>query len=181
MLKFLERVRGMLGNQSDDDEWPSIVFLLRKPVLPDANQAIEMARVVWGAAGLVELVGSVGPHNFLIRVIPLTFALHAVGSRYEVDAGSLNAFQQQCWSEHNAWLSIDLPGKRIESLRQSSQLAPAYKALMYFVQKHWSPNCSALYFPGEQTTLPNYGDLIESIRFARRDGINLDFLKESKS
>jgi hypothetical protein len=170
----------METGSDDEDDWPSIVFLLREAVLPTAEQAAEMARAAWGAAGQVELLGTVGPHNFVIRIAPLTFALHAFGARYEADPGPLNAMQKECWDQHKAWLSVDLPGRRVEALRQSRQLAPAYRSLMYFVLKHWSPNCSALYFPSQQATLPNYGDLIESIRSARRDGINLDFLKERR-
>jgi hypothetical protein len=181
MFGFLKSHRRTQDGPDEEDDWPSIVLLLREAVLPSAEEAIEMAGTAWGAAGQVELLGAVGPHNFVIRVAPLTFALHAVGSRYEAETGQLNAMQKQCWDQHSAWLSVDLPGRQVGVLRQSGQLAGAYKSLMYFVLRHWSQNCSALYFPSEQATLPNYGDLIDSIRSARRDGINLDFLKENKA
>lgn len=166
------------------DQSPSIVLLLREPVLPDAEQAIEMATAAWGAAGPPELLGAVGPHNFVIRVAPLTFAVHAAGQRYEVNTLGASTEQQQCWSQHGAWLAVDLAGKSAAALRNTGQLADAYKALMYFPYKHWSQNCLALYFPAERTaraTLPNYGELIQSIRLSRKNGIDLDFLKESKA
>lgn len=164
-----------------DEEWPSIVLLLEQPVLPSTDQAVEMATKAWGAAGPVEVLGTVGPHNFVIRVSPLTIALHAFGNRYEVDTPPLPTVQQQCWDRHKAWLSIDLPGKRVSDLREKGQLAGAYRALIYFLHKHWSENCLGAYFPAEGTIIPNQGTLVDSIRWARRNGMNLDFLKERKA
>jgi hypothetical protein len=180
MFGFIKKHLVSHGEANDEANWPSIVFLLREAVLPSAEQAIEMAKTAWGAAGPVELLGAVGPHNFAIRIAPLTFALHAANCLYEADAGQLNETQKQCWDQHKAWMSVDLPGRQVESLRQIGQLAGAYKSLMYFVNKHWSANCLALYFPSEQATLPNLGDLNQSIRWARQNGINLDFMKTRK-
>jgi hypothetical protein len=180
MFGFLDKFRKAVDISDDSAEWPSIVFLLREAVLPNAEHAVAMAKSAWGAAGEVELLGTVGPHNFAIRIAPLTFALHAFDGRYEAEAGQLNAVQERCWDQHEAWLSVDLPGRRVEVLRQNGQLAPAYKTLMYFANKHWSANCLALYFPAERATLPNQGDLIESIRSARLDGVDLDFMKPRK-
>ena len=184
MFGFLKRGTSAKGETHDEEGWPSIVVLLSEPLLPNANQVIEMAKAVWGAAGPVELVGTVGPHNFVIRVAPLTFAVHAVAEHYLADTDGTSTEQQWCWDQHNAWLAVDLPGKSAIALRENGQLAGAYKALMFFPFKHWSQNCLALYFPAERTTratLPNRGDLIQSIRQARENGINLDFLKERKA
>ncbi len=181
MFDSLRKIFAGRERADADEDWPSIVMLLREAQLPTADEAVEMARVAWGAAGSVELVGTVGPHNFAIRVKPLTFALHAVGSRYEVRKPERPLALQQVWEQHCAWLSVDLPGRRVVELREKGQLGSAFKSLMHFVAKHWSPNCLALYFPSEQVTVPNQGDLIESIRWARRNGINLDFLKQRKT
>lgn len=180
MFGFLKS-RLITRDPDSDEEWPSIVLLLEQPVLPNAEQAVEMARKAWGAAGPAELVGSVGPHNFMIRVSPLTFAMHAAENRYVVDTPPLPEVQKQCWDRHKAWLSIDLPGKRVSDLRERGQLAGAYRALMYFVHKHWSEDCLGAYFPAEGTIIPNLGTLVDSIRWARRNGVNLDFLKELKA
>jgi hypothetical protein len=163
-----------------DEDWPSIVMLLREPQLPTADEAIEMARAAWGAAGPVELVGTVGPHNFVIRVSPLTFALHVVGERYAMSDPTLQLAAKQPWDQHQAWFAVDLPGKRCAVLRKAGQLGSAYRSLMYFVSKHWTPNCLALYFPTERVTLPIQGDLIQSIRWVRQNGTNLNFLKTVK-
>lgn len=187
MFGFLKKAISAKDETRDEPGWPSIVLLLREPVLPNADQAVEMAKAAWGAAGPVELLGAVGPHNFAIRVTPLTFAIHAVAQCYELDepnADSASKVQQRCWDEHKAWFAVDLPGKSAIALREDGRLAEAYKALMFFPFKHWSQNCLALYFPAEGTTratLPNHGDLIQSIRAARQNGIDLDFLKVRKS
>jgi hypothetical protein len=101
MFGFLKS-RAASREPDSDEEWPSIVLLLEQPVLPNAEQAVEMATEAWGAAGSVELLGTVGPHNFVIRVLPLTFALHAVGNRYEVDTPPLPEVQKQSWDRHKA-------------------------------------------------------------------------------
>ena len=177
-MALFDRLRRMLGKE-DDDAWPSNVFLLRIPHLPSPEEALQLARNAWGAAGPVEIAGVVREHSSLFRASPLMFALHAAPSRYDVGAMTLTAVQQQAWDQHAAWLSVDLPGKRTEMLRQQgSSLAGAYVSLMYFAFKYWSPNCMALYFPDERTTVPNHGDVIESIRWSRRNGIDLQFLRE---
>jgi hypothetical protein len=181
MLGFPDTPRTTADGSDNEEDWPSIVFLLREAVLPSAEQACEMAKSAWGAAGEVDLLGAVGPHSFAIRIAPLTFALHAFDCCYEADPGPLNPIQERCWDQHRAWLSVDLPGRSVERLRRGGHLSDAYKSLMFFANKHWSANCLALYFPGEQATLPNQGDLIESIRSARRDGIDLDFMRSRKT
>jgi hypothetical protein len=140
-----------------------------------------MARAAWSAAGPVELVGVVGQHNFAIRVSLLTFALHASGNRYDISRLEAPLAQQQVWEEHRAWLSVDLSGRRTLEFRAQGRLGSAYQSLMHFVAKHWSSNCLGIYFPSEGATVPNHGDLIESIRWARRNRINLDFLKVRKT
>jgi hypothetical protein len=181
MLNSLRKIFGGRENADADEDWPSIVMLLREAQLPTADEAIEMARGAWGAAGPVELLGAVGPHNFVLRVSPLTFALHALAARYGVGEADLPLARQQTWDQHRAWLAVDLPGRRTAELRNKGQLGAAYQSLMHFVAKHWSPNVLAMYFPSEGVSVPNQGDLIESIRWARRNGISLDFLKERKA
>ncbi|HEY2468722.1 MAG TPA: hypothetical protein VGI45_12900 [Terracidiphilus sp.] len=181
---MFEKLRTVFSNQKKkdvDEDWPSIVMLLRDPQLPTAEEAVDMARGAWGAAGPVELVGTVGPHNFAIRVSPLTFALHAVADRYSVCGPPLPLAQQKPWDEHRAWFAVDLPGRRCAGLRETGQLGAAYQSLLHFVARHWSANCLAVYFPGERVSVPNQGDLIQSIRWARQNGTNLDFLKVSKA
>ena len=115
MFSSLRKIFGGREKANAHEDWPSIVLLLLEAQLPTADEAAEMARGAWGAAGPVELLGAVGPHNFVIRVSPLTFALHAVGQRYCISGSELLLTQQQVWDQHRAWLSVDLPGRRLES------------------------------------------------------------------
>ncbi len=177
-MPFFPRFRRIL-KKADDDAWPSIVFLLRIPHLPSREEALQLARGAWGPAGPIELAGMPRSHSFLFRTSHLAFALHAAPSRYEIDRTDLPGAQEQPWDQHTAWLSVDLPGKRTSVLRQQGSLGGAYLSLMYFAFKYWSPNCLALYFPAELTTVPNHGDLIESIRWTRRNGVDLQFLREN--
>ena len=178
MIGSLRKLLQSREKADANEDWPSIVMLLREALLPTADEAIEMARAAWGAAGPVELLGAVGPHNFAIRVSPLTFSPHAIADRYDVGAPELPLAQQQVWDRHRAWLAVDLPGRKTAALREEGRLGSAFKSLLHFVMKHWSPNVLAMYFPSEGVTVPNQGDLIESIRWARRNGIDLNFLRE---
>jgi hypothetical protein len=136
-----------------------------------------MGQAAWGAVAPIELASTVREHSYLLRADPLLFALHAAHVRYEVDGLQLSQVQQQQWDEHTAWLSIDIPQQRALKQIDRTSWNAAYKALMFFVFKHWSPNCLALYFPAEGVTVPNMGDLVESVRRSRRNGIDLSFLK----
>ncbi len=159
------------------DGWPSIVFLLREPILPTPEVAKNMGQAAWGAAAPVELVSTIREHSYLLRADLLFFAVHAAHARYEVGRLQLSQVQQQRWDEHTAWLSVDMPQQRALKQIGRTSWSAAYKSLMFFVFKHWSPNCLALYFPAEGVTVPNMGGLAESIRWSRRNGIDLSFLK----
>jgi hypothetical protein len=182
-MGILERLRKKNESTILDttiEDCPSAVLLLREPVLPTAEQAVEMARSAWGAAGPVELIGSVPPHTYAIRASELYFAIHAVQRRYEASPPVAGEAYQQCWDEHSAWLSVDIPTARSADLRAQQRLGEAYFPLLFFVHKHWSPNCLALYFPAEGVTVPHHGDPVQSIRWARQNGANLEFLKRTK-
>src|SRR5262245_13583477 len=175
------RKRSKIGNQANaEGDFPSVVLLLREPLLPSAEQALEMARSAWSAAGPVELAGSVSPHCHAVRASELFFAINAAPQRYEAGPTIASQVYQLCWDHHTAWLSVDLPVARVAELRANKQLEKAYSTLLFFVYKHWSSNCLALYFPAEGVTVPNLGDLAGSIRWCRQNGTNLDFLRREK-
>jgi hypothetical protein len=48
--------------------------------------------------------------------------------------------------------------------------------LLIFVYKLWSGNALAVFFPAERVTVPNFGELADSIQWARRAGLDLKFL-----
>jgi hypothetical protein len=181
---MLGRLRSFFdpGEQSTrhESDSPSIVLLLHNPLLPTREVTLEMARKAWGAAGPVNVVGTVGPHSYAVRVDTLHFAIHAAPSPYAVDPGNQAQVTDAAWKQHSAWLSIDMPNRKVSKLRESGHLADAYASLLHFVAAHWSPNILGMYFPSQRVTVPNLGDLIESVRWAGRNGTDLKFLKKMK-
>lgn len=177
MLDKLPRIFDRREISGPNPDWPSIVLLLQKPNSPSADQVLEMAREAWGASGPVQLIGTVG-RSFVIRASTLNFAIHAVSDRYNVTPVNVHPSQTRCWDEHKGWMSIDMPNRRVSQLRSEGQLHAAYFSILLFVGKHWNPNYLGLYFPAETALMPNHGDLIESIRIAGRNGIDLRFLRK---
>jgi hypothetical protein len=173
---MLEWWRKKVHMKSRENELPSIVFLLRGSVVLTADDAVRMCQVAWGAAAPVKLVGIVSDGHYAIEANPLFFAFHSVAQRYQAEPNALSLVQQRCWEQHTSWMSVDLV-KSAPELRASGMYAAAYKTLFYFVFKHWSSDTLALYFPCEGVTLPNLGDLVESIRWCRKNGIDLSFLR----
>ena len=179
-MAIREWLRGKtrVENQSSNDEaCPSIVMLLREGRLLSDKEAVRMATDAWGKVGPVELIGKVGVNSHAIRVDKLFFAIHSANRRYEIPGAELPEAQQQCWDQHNAWMSVDIPTARITQLKEQGHSKSTYNILMFFVFKNWSANCLGIYFPAEGVTVPNLGDLIESIRWSARNGIDLKFLK----
>lgn len=163
-----------------NEDCPSVVLLLRRSQLPTSEQALEMARSAWGGAGPVEIVGFVPPHTYAIRASELFFAMHSVPRRYEASPPITGDLQRQCWDQHGAWLSVDMPTAKATELRESGRLGEAYFSLLFFAHKHWSPNCLALYFPAEGVVVPNQGNPVDSIHWSLQNGTNLDFLRREK-
>jgi hypothetical protein len=75
-----------------------------------------------------------------------------------------------------AWMAIDSPYTTVVTLIEKDALAEIYKCLLIYAFKIWSPNVLAIFFPAERLTIPNFGDLAESIQWARRAGTDLKFL-----
>jgi hypothetical protein len=173
---MLEWLRRQIHSRASEDDLLSIVFLLRDSVVLTADEAVRMCNAAWGAAAPVKLVAIVSEGHYALEASPLFFAFHSVAQRYQAKPPALSQVQQQCWDQHSAWMSVDMV-KSVSELRASGSLAAAYKTLFYFVFKHWSSDTLALYFPCEGVTLPNHGDLIQSIRWCRRNGIDLSFLQ----
>jgi hypothetical protein len=86
---------------------------------------------------------------------------------------------QRPWDQHRAWLSIDMP-LIAKGLRETEAWGESHKLLLIFAFKSWSPNCLAIFFPTEGVTVPNFGDLADSIRWGRQNGLKLDFLNKPK-
>jgi hypothetical protein len=179
---MLERLRDMLNLRRPGDpaeDHPSVVVLLQEFQPLTQEQALQTAQQAWGSGAPVEAAGALeNGTSFVFRSGKFFFALHQTGSRYEVKGLELGAVTQGPWDEHEGWFSVDLPTARTAALRKIQSLGSCYKMLLVYVFLRWSPNCLAVYFPAEGVAVPNLGDLAESIKWARRNGTNLDFLKD---
>jgi hypothetical protein len=177
MLDWLRNRFSRTTLKSEVDSWPSIVFLLCQSHVHTPEEAVHMCEDAWGAAHRIELIGIVSEGHYAIKAGPLFFAFHSVNETYRVQGLQLTQVQQQAWDQHTAWMSIDLTRSRERILREEHSLGVAYKPLIYYASRNFSPNCLALYFPAEGVTVPNLGELIGSIRWRRMNGIDLSFLK----
>jgi hypothetical protein len=172
----LKKMIGLAVPSDSSEDCPSIVLLLNQPQELDADRALAIASSAWGAAGPVELIGTNPPYTYAIRASELFFAIHAVPHRYQASPPISSQIQERCWTQHKAWLSVDMQRAAVTELRASGRLGEAYFTLLHFVHERWSPDCVALYYPAEGVTIPNQGDMAESIRWARRHGTDLNFL-----
>ena len=177
MLDWLRNCVARTTLKSEVNTWPSIVFLLRQSHVHTPEEAVHMCQEAWGAAHQVELIGIVTEGHYAIKAGPLFFAFHSVNQAYRIQGLQLTQVQQQAWDQHTAWMSIDLTKSREKILKEEHSLGVAYKPLMYYASRNFSPNCLALYFPAEGVTVPNLGELIGSISWCLRNGIDLSFLQ----
>jgi hypothetical protein len=114
--------------------------------------------------------------SYILTCGTLVFSVHLGSEPYGVEGQERSETQQRPWDEHQAWLSIDAPTAKVEKLRQAKALGDVYKLLLVYVFKLWSSNCLGIYFPAESVTVPNLGDLAQSIQWSRKNGIDLTFL-----
>jgi hypothetical protein len=73
-------------------------------------------------------------------------------------------------------VAVDLPNLRNEVLYRDGSLGMMYKTILIFVFLSWNDNCLAAFFPGERTTVPNFGNLAASINWCRQAGLDMTFL-----
>jgi hypothetical protein len=178
---FAARLFGTRARYGEDD-WPSVVLLLRVPEFPEPESMVATANEAWGAGGSVKLLGTLrkkASYAFACQTSSGTMMLsiHTAARRYDGGEGKepLEILQRP-WDEHQAWMSIDSPYQRNIKLAQEQALADIYKVLLIYAFKIWSPNVLAVFFPGEGATVPNLGGLAESIQWGRRAGLDLKFL-----
>jgi hypothetical protein len=180
MLTFLRRLVGKTNKIEKEEDWPSIVLLLNKSVEPSERDVLDLATRAWGAAAKEppKIVGRPRSGSFVLQVDKFFFAFHGANQRYDIEGQETSEAQQRPWDQHIAWLSIDLP----EGGRKSKEVWPAaYSLLLVFIRLLWNENCLAMYFPAEGATVPNLGDLVESLRWAGKNGTDLRFLQKQSS
>jgi len=163
------------------DDWPSVVLLLRNPEFLEPEQMLETAQKAWGAGGPVKLVGTLRKKQSYVFACntthgPLWFSVHINPLQYGSEGREPLKVLQQPWDEHSAWMSIDSPHQKCAELSDHKALADIYKVLLIFAFLVWSPNALAVFFPAERVTIPNLGDLTQSILWGRKNGMDLSFL-----
>ena len=164
-----------------EDDWPSVVLLLRNPEFPEPEQMLHIAQRAWGAEGPVKLLGTLREkqsYTFACNTPQgsLWFSVHISKLRYGSEGREPLEVLQRPWDEHSAWMSIDSPHQKCAQLSKSKALADIYKVLLIFAFQVWSRNALAVFFPAERVTIPNFGELANSIQWARRTGMNMSFL-----
>ena len=182
MLRWLRERLGREGSDSPPKNYPSLVVLLKEPKFQTSESALQTAQRAWAFHGPVEIVGSLnGGTSYVLKCGKFFFSVVQADGPYEVDFHESALSLQLPWKEHKAWMAIDLPNQSSMKLRELGGLGIAYRFLLYYALQIWSPNCIGLYFPAEQVSLPNLGDLADSIQWARRNGQNLGFLLMPKN
>jgi hypothetical protein len=164
-----------------EDDFPSVVLLLRNPEFPEAEDMLRIARESWGAGGPVELLGTLrkkASYMFSCRTgeKSMMFSIHTRPHAYGGGGREPTEFLQRPWDEHRAWMSIDLPYGNNRKLSAEKALGDIYKVLSIFAFKMWNPNVLAVFFPAESVTIPNFGELAGCIQWARRSGMDMSFL-----
>lgn len=175
---MLENLRRKFSSgRYPSDYWPSVVVLLAQPLFPSKDEVLSRAHRAWGNAGPPKFMGTLREGaSHIIQCGPLTISIHCANARYGQMNERGNDALQRPWDDHHAWMSIDLPNLRNETLYRSCELANMYKLLLVFVFLSWDNNCLGVYFPGEGVTIPNFGDLAGCIQWARRSGMDMSFL-----
>ncbi len=164
------------------EDHPSVVILLKEPHLRTTDESLQIVRRALGEKTDVELLGVLnGGNSHVLRDGKFFFAFHQAAQKYEIPGRETTELMQSGWDSHAAWMSFDLPMQSSAQLKGIDSLGAAYRVLLVFAFLCWSPNCLAVYFPAEGVTVPNLGDLADSIQWARRNGQNLGFLLMPKN
>jgi hypothetical protein len=181
MLRWLREKLNNAFSNKDPEDYPSVVILLKEQQFLASEKALELGQRAWGTHEAVELIGVVNHGaSYALRSGKFFFAVNQAGRRYKIKGHERSDLLQRPWSDHMAWLAIDMPTQSSAKLREIDSLGSAYKLLLIYAFLYWSPNCLSVYFPAEGVTVPNLGDLADSINWGRRNGINLDFLGDKK-
>jgi hypothetical protein len=155
-------------------------MLLKEPILPSAEEVVKVANECWGQTTPVELAATEnGGSTYILQRGSKVFSIHQGRKPYDVEGQEPTQILQRPWDEHRAWLSVDMP-LVAKGLRETAAWGESHKLLLIYAFKSWSPNCLGIFFPTEGVTVPNLGDLAESIRWGRQNDLKLDFLNKSK-
>lgn len=178
LFQWLRRKLGINGVGDRKDDWPCVVLLLKEPLFPSANEAVQTGQASWGAHSPVQLISVAnGGKSYILTSGKLAFSVNFGSGSFGLEGQEPTEGQQRPWDEHRAWLSIDAPTANVEKLRSSKTLGAVYQLLLVYAFKSWSANCLGVYFPAEAVTIPNLGELAEGIQWGRKNGLDLNFMK----
>lgn len=174
-VRFLGSV--VTGSSNEEEDLPpSLVLLLERPLELTRDAVLELATEAWGESGneaSIERGRSGG--RWLVRVSDVRFGIRCGTGRYRRQGNESNEVRQRVWERHGAWLEVDYPDAK---KMPESEWAACYKALFLMASHLWGESCFGLYLPVQDVTVPNMGDLIDSIRWSAKNGIPLPFLHE---
>jgi hypothetical protein len=180
-MSILQRLRWKFGITTEADrknDWPCVVMLLREPLLPTQDESVKVGQTSWGAHAPVKLMSVANDgKSYILSSGTFVFSINLGSGPYGLEGQEPSEAQQIPWNEHKAWMSIDAPTQKVEKLRQSKALGAVYQLLLVYALRSWSTNCLGIFFPAEGITVPNLGDLAQSLQWGRQNGINLSFLK----
>lgn len=169
---------GITTKADRKDDWPCVVLLLKEPTFLSPEEAVQKGQSSWGAHAPVELMDVANRgKSYILTSGTFVFSINLGSGRYGLEGQEPSEAQQRPWDEHKGWMSIDAPTAKVEKLRPSGALGGVYQLLLVYALKSWSTNCLGIYFPSESITLPNVGDLTQSLQWGRQNGIELSFLK----
>jgi hypothetical protein len=180
LQRILKKITA-LPERYQENDFPSVVLLLRNAEFPPPEEMLRIARESWGTDGSVELLGTLrkkASYMFSCRTSKgaMMLSVHTRPQPYGGRGREPTDVLQRPWDEHQAWMSIDLPYGNNRKLAAERALADIYKAQLIFAFKVWAPNVLAVFFPGEGVTIPNFGDLAGCIQWAHRAGLDMSFL-----
>jgi len=180
MLNWLRKAFTPTRLDHSAENYPSVVILLKEAKIRTAEESVQLVRRALSGGTEVELLAALNNgDSHVVRRGKFFFTFHQASQRYELPAYNPPDILRNSWAEHHAWIAFDMPTTGSDKLREIDGLGYAYKLLLAFASLCWSPNCLVVYFPAEGASVPNLGDLAESINWARRNGQNLNFLNNS--
>jgi hypothetical protein len=176
MAAIFDKLRALFSkNGSNEEPWPSVVLLLRRPPMLTDDVILEKAKKAL-VSDSVQLTHLGNVRLLFAKNLPFTFFEEA--QKYSVPGLETSVERQRAWNEHTAWIAVDFsPGQKVPR----SKWASFYTALMTLVVEFWDDNCAAMYFPAEGVTVPNLGSWKDSMRWSKANGTNFAFLAKQKN
>ena len=156
------------------------VFLQREWQPLSDDSLLQKANAAYGKAlpaNGVQLLAGRTTSSRILRVENLFIAFHQVNQRYRVSAPDGSAAERMAWDDHTCWSALDLSAPK----PKEEDKPQARLTLLYLTNFVWNENITGLYIPERAVTVPNLGSVVESFRWASRNGTDLKGLFPTKS